>query len=131
MKNIRAWDLEQLKQFRPNFERIFLRLILIGVLISLVLGYKLYAYYSIAKFAMLSGFTLLFLLECKKHFYWTMLITGFGICLYNPIEKVQFGRDNWILFDHWLIWLLIGSIIFECLIILLNAKKGNSKQRLD
>jgi hypothetical protein len=116
-RNSRTWNMEQLKQFRPNFERFFLRLILIGVLISLVIGYKLYDYYSIAKFAMLSGFTFLFWLECKKHFYWTMLITGFGICLYNPIEKPHFSRQTWILFDRWLIWLLVGSTLLEILII--------------
>jgi len=127
MKNIRAWNLEQLKQFRPSFERIFLRLVLIGVLISLDIGYKSYDYYSIANFAMLSGFTLLFWLECKKHFYWTMLITGFGICLYNPIEKAHFNRQTWILFDQRLITLLIGCILIEILIVVVNLKKGNSR----
>jgi hypothetical protein len=100
----------------PIFERVAIRLILIGVLFLLIKGFTNYNYYSIARFGMLFGALLLFWQECKKRAYWTIGITFVIICAYNPIYKAHFARQQWIILDEKLIILLIAGILIELLV---------------
>jgi len=85
-------------------------------LIFLFLGAVLpngYWYYQLVRLFGTAGFLYLAYLDYKLNYKYTPIIFIILAIVVNPIEKVTFGRDGWIIVDILLAIILLLSFKFE------------------
>jgi hypothetical protein len=77
---------------------ILVRIVLI-ITLSLCLFDMPYGYYQFVRIASFLGFGFFAYLEYQDKKYYTFLIYMIGVILFNPIEKINLGRELWQIVD--------------------------------
>ena len=105
---------------RNQKNNLLVKIVLI-VILSLCLFDMPYGYYQFVRIASFLGFGLFAYIEYQDKKYYTFLIYIIGVILFNPIEKINLGRDLWQIID-------VMFSIFLFIIVVIKRKHFFSKK---